>query len=86
MGIGVNSGELVVGNIGSQKRKKYGAVGSPINVAFRVQAMAKGGEILITESTYKTLAEHVIIGQERTAELKGIDESVKIYMVLGIRG
>ncbi|MFH0958999.1 MAG: adenylate/guanylate cyclase domain-containing protein [Pseudomonadota bacterium] len=86
MGIGINSGELVVGNIGSKKRKKYGAVGSPINVAFRVQAMAKGGETLITESTYKTLEEHVIIGQERTAELKGINESVKIYKVVGIRG
>ena len=37
MGIGINCGELVVGNIGSNRRKKYGAVGSPINVAFRVR-------------------------------------------------
>ena len=85
MGIGINSGELVVGNIGSQRRKKYGAVGSPINVAFRVQARALGGEIIITQSTYSAIVEHVIVGQEKSAELKGIEGSVKLYNVLGVR-
>jgi class 3 adenylate cyclase len=86
MGIGINAGELVVGNIGSQKRKKYGAVGSPINVAFRVQAMAKGGETLITESVYQQVASEVLVGQETEAQLKGIEGPVKLYKVLGISG
>jgi PAS domain S-box-containing protein len=86
MGIGINSGELVVGNIGSQRRKKYGAVGSPINVAFRVQALTAGSEIFITESVYHQVASEVVVGQEREAQLKGIEGSVKLYKVLGIRG
>lgn len=85
MGIGINTGELVVGNIGSQKRKKYGAVGSPINVAFRVQTQTAGGEILVTESVYKQVASDVIIGSEREAELKGIEGSVKLYEIVGVR-
>ncbi len=84
MGIGINAGELVVGNIGSQKRKKYGAVGSPINVAFRVQALTAGGEILATESVYQQVSSEVVAGPEKEAELKGIDGSVKLYQILGV--
>ena len=47
MGIGVNSGEVVVGNIGSESRAKYGIVGAPVNLTQRIQAVAKGGEVLI---------------------------------------
>jgi class 3 adenylate cyclase len=50
MGIGINCGKLVVGNIGSEKRKKYGAVGRPINVAFRLEEKARPGEIVISQS------------------------------------
>ena len=84
MGIGINAGELVVGNIGSQKRKKYGAVGSPINVAFRVQSLTAGGEILATESVYQQVASEVVAGPENEAELKGIDGPVKLYQILGV--
>jgi PAS domain S-box-containing protein len=86
MGIGINSGELVVGNIGSQRRKKYGAVGSAINVAFRVQALTAGGEIFVTESVYQQVASEVVAGPERQAQLKGIEGTVKLYKVLGISG
>jgi adenylate cyclase len=52
MGIGVNTGEVVVGNIASERRAAYGAVGSPINFADRIESHTVGGQILISPSTY----------------------------------
>ncbi len=85
MGIGINSGELVVGNIGSTRRKKYGAVGSPINVAFRVQTLTSGGEILVTTPVYDQVATEVVLGTVRETELKGIEGLVKLFQVTGIQ-
>jgi class 3 adenylate cyclase len=85
MGIGINAGELIVGNIGSEKRKKYGAVGSPINVAFRVEAVTRGEEILITEGVVNKLDKNVIVGSLRTQHLKGINEPMTLYKVEGMK-
>ena len=52
MGIGLNTGEVIVGNIGSLKRSKYGAVGSAINTAYRIESHTVGGQILLSPSTY----------------------------------
>jgi PAS domain S-box-containing protein len=85
MGIGINSGKLVVGNIGSSRRKKYGAVGSPINVAFRVQTQTSGGEVLVTAPVYEQVSSDVVIGSVREAELKGIENLVTLYQVADVR-
>ena len=53
MGIGINTGNVIVGNIGSQNRAKYGVVGHTINLASRVEGSAMGGQVLITESTFE---------------------------------
>ncbi|MGA8830827.1 MAG: adenylate/guanylate cyclase domain-containing protein [Desulfomonilaceae bacterium] len=84
MGIGINCGELVVGNIGSNRRKKYGAVGTPINVAFRVQTQTIGGDILVTAPVYERVSSNVVIGPVREAVLKGIEGLVTIYQVIGV--
>lgn len=56
MGVGINTGEAVVGNIGSERRMEYTAIGNVINTAFHMQEMARGGyQILITENTYHRL-------------------------------
>lgn len=83
MGIGINTGELIVGNIGSEKRKKYGAVGSPINVAFRVESHTQGGEILLTSSVYRYIDGEFAIHSTRQVQLKGIDKPVTLYRVSG---
>ncbi|MBW2000353.1 MAG: adenylate/guanylate cyclase domain-containing protein, partial [Deltaproteobacteria bacterium] len=52
MGVGVNTGEVVVGNIGSDTRAKYGIVGSPVNITQRIQSFAREGEVVLSEPAY----------------------------------
>ena len=85
MGIGINCGELVVGNMGSRKRKKYGAVGSPINVAFRVEGQTAGGEILVTPAIYNRLAKELVVGTVRETHLKGLEGPVTLYRIVGLK-
>jgi len=86
MGIGINSGQLVVGNIGSEQRKEYSAIGSAINVAFRVEAQTdrNGGEILITQAVRDGIDGHLELGPERTVQLKGIGGPMTLFPVVGI--
>ncbi len=84
MGIAINSGTLIVGNLGSDKRKKYGAVGNPINVAFRVEKYAKADEILMTSAVHSMVAGKVQTVAVPDVELKGIDNPVTLYRVIGL--
>ena len=84
MGIGISCGDLVVGNIGSQERKKYGAVGKPINVAFRLEAKARPGEIVATQSVKDRLGDKLLTGWHWKENLKGIGNTT-IYRVVGIQ-
>jgi PAS domain S-box-containing protein len=83
MGIGISCGQLVVGNIGSEKRKKYGAVGSAINEAFRLEEKARPTEILITQAVKNMLGERVQVSLSWKDNLKGIGNRV-IYRVNGM--
>ena len=56
----VNSGEVVVGTIGSEKRAKYGVVGSAVNLTARIQTLAVPGEVLISPATADLLPEHAV--------------------------
>ena len=64
MGIGINTGEVVVGNIGSERRSKYGAVGQSVNLTARVESFTVGGQILISESTRQACGD-VLAGRWR---------------------
>ncbi|GEM_PF-3647901 len=86
MGIGVNSGQLIVGNMGSAKRKKYGAVGIPINLAFRIQSKAEGGEVLVSPAVFHNLGRELFVEGTRRCSLKGIEQPVILYRVEGLRG
>ncbi len=86
MGVGINSGEVVVGNIGSEKRSKYGAVGTAINTTYRIESYTTGGQILISPDTYKKVRSQVRVSQTLEVQFKGIDHPVTLYDVTGIEG
>jgi hypothetical protein len=86
MGIGINTGEVIVGNIGPEKRTKYGAVGSAINTAYRIESYTVGGQILISPPTYERV--EVVVGTRGTLEVqfKGLEEPVTLYDVVSLAG
>jgi class 3 adenylate cyclase len=86
MGAAVNTGQVVVGNIGSEKRAKYGAVGSQVNFTGRVESFTVGGQVLISRSTYDGVADIVDVREVLTVTMKGIPGEVLLYDVRGIRG
>jgi class 3 adenylate cyclase len=81
MRIGVNSGEVVVGNIGSDARAKYGIVGSPVNLTHRIQTVAKAGEVVISESAKRYAKDKILAEKLTCVKLKGIQEPMNLYVV-----
>lgn len=86
MGIGINTGEVIVGNIGSLKRSKYGAVGTAINTAYRIESYTVGGQILLSPETYARVQHVVQVRGTLQAQFKGIDHPVTLYDIGGIAG
>ena len=86
MGIAVNTGNVVVGNIGSDKRKKYGAVGPDVNFTGRMESFTVGGQVLVSQSTYDRLSDILDVKDILEIEMKGFQGKVKLYDVIGIRG
>lgn len=86
MGVAVNTGEVVVGNIGSEKRAKYGAVGAQVNFTGRVESFTVGGQVLISKGTYDRLSDKVEVRQVLEVEMKGVHGKVNLYDVKGIAG
>ena len=84
MGIGINTGSVIVGNIGSEIRAKYGIVGAPVNMASRIESNAVGGEVLIGESTYRLIKESVTADSPHTVMMKGLKRPLVIYPVTAI--
>ncbi len=87
MTVAVNTGEVVVGTIGSEKRAKYGVVGSPVNLTSRIQTLAAPGEALISEPTYAATGGAggpVQICETRHVALKGFADEVAVHSVSGI--
>lgn len=83
MGIGLHQGEVVVGNIGSRERAKYGIVGSSVNLVSRIQAVAEAGEILASGAVYELVREKFYAGPPRNVHLKGISGPVRLYPLYG---
>jgi adenylate cyclase len=81
MGIGLHAGEVVVGNIGSETRAKYGIVGSAVNLAHRIQAQARGGEVVVSQAMYRLVQPEVRIIREFEVRLKGIQDRLTLYAV-----
>ena len=83
--IGLNSGQVMVGNVGSDLRYEYTALGDAVNVAARMQTAARPGTVLITEATYRFVAHAVDATDLGLIEVKGKTEPVRAYQVTGLR-
>jgi class 3 adenylate cyclase len=83
LGIGLHSGEAVVGNIGSEFVMDYTVVGDVVNVAKRLQEVAKEGQILISETTYEQVGEVEANKLDRPVFLLGRQEPVSAYAIDG---
>lgn len=84
MGIGIHRGTAMLGNIGSDKRMKFSAMGAPVNTAFRIESLATNGDILMTDFTCKKARNSKIeTGRKFTANLKGLDPDIQIVAVVG---
>ena len=86
MGIGINTGVVVAGNIGSERRMDYTVVGNEVNVAQRFESNAGPGQILITDNTYERVKEVVQVRELGPFRVKGKSELVPVFDVLAWTG
>lgn len=88
IGCGVNSGPCLAGQIGSSKRMEYTVIGDTVNTASRIEALNKpfGTDILISETTYKLLADKIIVEPMAPIHVKGKEDVLQIYALINFKG
>ena len=81
LGIGISSGEVFLGNVGSRKRLDYTVIGADVNIAQRLASEAASGQILISERVKDRLNSHFLVTQESSRMLKGLEKPIPVFSV-----
>jgi adenylate cyclase len=83
-GIGITSGEVIAGNVGSERRMHYAVVGDSVNVAARLQVAAGPGQILIDETTHDAVRDLVVLQDLGSLRLDGKTAWVHAFNVIAL--
>jgi adenylate cyclase len=83
MGIAIHTGDVVVGNIGSTKRSKYGVVGRTINTTARIESFTVGGQVIVSPTLIQVAGRGLILGDEVEVHAKGMKEALRCRQLLG---
>jgi adenylate cyclase len=84
VGMGLNTGQVVMGNLGASSRMNYTVIGDDVNVAARLYNVAKGGEIIISETTYALCRDAVAVEALEPVAVKGKSRPIAIYRVTAL--
>jgi len=84
MGIGIHTGQVIVGNIGSEIRSKYGIVGNSVNIAARIESITTAGQIYISDDTFRLIESPLSVTGPETVMMKGLTRPLVCYAVKGI--
>ena len=85
MGVGIHTGEAILGNIGSETRTKYDMIGRNVNLASRIESFTRGGQILVSGETLAAASDVAIENKEGAILVtpKGIREEVLLHDIIG---
>ena len=84
MGIGISTGDAVVGYVGSTRRRKYAAVGSVVNLASRIESFTTGAQVLIDEDTLQVAGSVLELGQRLEREAKGYERPIVMHELVAL--
>ena len=82
VGIGMHTGQLVAGNLGSSRRMDYSVIGDTVNVAARLEGVAAAGDVVITEDTRDLIGDRFKLQQLKPVKVKGKAEPIHVFRVL----
>ena len=85
IGIGINTGKVITGSIGSTRALQYTAIGDAMNVASRLVNLASPGEVIISENTYRYVSDRIDAVALPPVKVKGKADELKVYRVTGMR-